>query len=215
MTLELVDISGGGAPTTRWQEAFDSGRDGRFKVQGEIAAKVAKSLDLVLSGKESGNLSARSTSNLAAWEAYLKGHEVSREGGSSKTALPWFEKAVALDPGFAAAWAAISECHSYTHVWEPTAAGAQAAKAAADRAMELAPGQQDSSEALGTYLSLVVKDKSKSEEIYARLLREHPNDVGLLLHQADAIAETSVESSLELLQKVDDLDPAARRTDPG
>ena len=62
VTPELVEVGGRGAPTTRWQEAFDAGVSDVFKVQGEIAANVARALNVVLSGSERGDLAARPTS---------------------------------------------------------------------------------------------------------------------------------------------------------
>ena len=78
LTSELVEMGGGGAPTTRWQEAFEADLSDVFRVQGEIATKVAQSLEVALSGKERGLLTARPTSNLAAYDAYLKGLEIEK-----------------------------------------------------------------------------------------------------------------------------------------
>ena len=58
LTSELVEVAGGGAPTTRWQEAFEADLEDVFRVQGEIATKVAGSLEVALSGKERGLLTA-------------------------------------------------------------------------------------------------------------------------------------------------------------
>ena len=80
LTSELVELAGGGAPTTRWQEAFEADLSDVFRVQGEIATKVARSLEVALSGKERGLLTARPTSNLAAYDAYLKGLEIEKGG---------------------------------------------------------------------------------------------------------------------------------------
>lgn len=106
LTSELVELGGGGAPTTRWQEAFEADLSDVFRVQAEIATKVAQSLEVALSGKERGLLSARPTSNLAAYDAYLKGLEIEKEGFSPTTlrrAAAQHEQAVALDRGFALA----------------------------------------------------------------------------------------------------------------
>ncbi len=115
LTSELVEVAGGGAPTTRWQEAFEADLSDVFRVQGEIATKVARSLEVALSGKERGLLTARPTSNLAAYDAYLKGLEIEKAGGGPATlrrAVAQYEQAVALDPGFALAWARLSLSHS-------------------------------------------------------------------------------------------------------
>ncbi len=105
LTSELVELGGGGAPTTRWQEAFEADLSDVFRVQAEIATKVAQSLEVALSGEERGRLSARPTSNLAAYDAYLKGLEIEKGAGLSPTLLrraaAQYEQAVALDPGLA------------------------------------------------------------------------------------------------------------------
>ena len=41
---ELVEVSGKGTPTTRWQDSFDAVVEDVFRVQGEIAARVAGAL---------------------------------------------------------------------------------------------------------------------------------------------------------------------------
>ena len=85
LTPELVEVGGGGAPTTRWQEAFEADLQDVFRVQGEIASKVARSLEVALSGKERGLLTARPTSNLAAYDAYLKGLEIRKAAAGLAT----------------------------------------------------------------------------------------------------------------------------------
>ena len=115
LTSELMEVAGGGAPTTRWQETFEADLSDVFRVQGEIATKVAQSLEVALSGTERGRLTARPTSNLAAYDAYLKGREIEKAAAGMATrrrALAQYEQAVALDPGFALAWARLSSSHS-------------------------------------------------------------------------------------------------------
>jgi len=80
VTPELVEIGAGGLPTTRWQQAFDADLKDVFEVQGRIATQVAQALELALGAKEQGQLEERPTSNLAAWEAFLKGREIDDAG---------------------------------------------------------------------------------------------------------------------------------------
>ena len=157
LTSELVELAGGGAPTTRWQEAFEADLSDVFRVQGEIATKVAQSLEVALSGKERGLLTARPTSNLAAYDAYLKGLEIEKAGGlgAQRRAAAQYEQAVALDPGFALAWARLSLSRSgSTACGVPSPQDAEAARKAAERAMELAPSLPEGHRALGVYYAL-------------------------------------------------------------
>ena len=214
LTSELVEVGGGGAPTTRWQEAFEADLQDVFRVQGEIATKVAQSLELALSGKERGLLTARPTSNLAAYDAYLKGLEIEKEGFSPTTrrrALAQYEQAVALDPGFALAWARLSTSHSAGHRnrgGPPSPQDADGAKKAAERAMELAPGMPGGHVALGSYYLWVKNDPEKASEAYTRGLKLAPDDAFLLRGLARAERDLGRwEEAVAHLRRARELDP--------
>ena len=181
LTSELVEVAGGGAPTTRWQEAFEADLSDVFRVQGEIAAKVAQSLQVALSGKERELLTARPTENLAAYDAYLKGMEIEKGSLRAPGAVAPFEQAVALDPGFALAWAKLSIRRSWNY---SSPAEAEAARVAAERALELAPSLPEAHRARGTYYNRVRKDPERALEALARGLRLAPDDASLLVNLA-------------------------------
>jgi TolB-like protein len=213
VTSELVEMGGGGAPTTRWQEAFEADLQDVFRVQGEIATKVARSLEVALSGKERGRLTARPTSNLAAYDAYLKGQEIQKAAAGLPTrrrALAQYEQAVALDPGFALAWAQLSLSHSAAFRGDnvPSPQDAEGAKKAAERALELAPGMPEGHVALGNYHLWVRNDPAKAFEAFSRGLTLAPDDALLLRGLARAErAEGRWEEALAHLRRVRELDP--------
>ena len=106
---ELVEVSGSGAPISRWQQSFDAELTGVFQVQADIATRVARSLGVALEAGEEKRLAEKPTQNLAAYDAYLRGEEASKSLGktdppSLRRALSFYEQAVALDPGFAVAY---------------------------------------------------------------------------------------------------------------
>lgn len=212
LTSELVELGGAGVPTTRWQETFEADLSDVFRVQGEIATKVARSLELALSGSERGRLTARPTSNLAAYDAYLKGLEIEKGGVGqmmARRAPAQYEQAVALDPGFALAWARLSFRHSV--IYATIAASpqeAEAARKAAERAMELAPSLPESHVALGNYYLWVMKDPQKAHEAYARGLAVAPDDALLLRGLARAERGPGRwEKKLAYLRRARSLDP--------
>ena len=178
LTSELVEVAGEGAATTRWQEAFESDLTDVFRVQGEIATKVARSLEVELSGKERGLLTARPTSNLAAYDAYLKGQEIEQRSPHARDAVSPYEQAVALDPGFALAWAKLSIARSWNR---SSPEEAEAARRAAERAMDLAPNMPEGYRALGAYYNRVMHDPEKALEALARGLKLAPDDASLLV----------------------------------
>ncbi len=182
VTPELVELGDGGAPTTRWQEAFDADLSDVFKVQGEIAANVALALNVVLSGSERGDLAARPTSNLAAWDAYLKGMEILERDQilASRPAVTKFEQATALDPTFAHAWARASLGHSFLFAFGGSSPEeGEEARRAAERAFELAPTLPLSSMALAHYHAYVRKDDARARELFSRALETSPDDIGI------------------------------------
>jgi TolB-like protein len=70
---ELVDVSPGHPPTTKWQQPFEAGMTDVFRVQGEIANQVASALNLALGAGQKETLAEHPTQNLAAYDAFLKG----------------------------------------------------------------------------------------------------------------------------------------------
>ena len=218
MTPELVEVGGGGAPTARWQEAFDADLSDVFRVQEEIATKVAQSLEVVLSGKERGRVEARPTSNLVAYDAYLRGEKIAQKATDPTTeqrAVAQFEKAVALDPGFALAWAQISLSHSMIYVnGMPLPEEAEAARKAAERALTLSPDLPAAHRAQGYYHRAVTRDYLRAVEAYARGLRVAPDDVDLLRGSASVKqALGRWEEALGHLRRARDLDPRSSRVE--
>ncbi len=209
LTCELVELRGGGAPTARWQEAYEADLSDVFRVQGEIATKVARSLEVALSGKEREKLEARPTSNLAAYDAYLKGREIEKGGGLTlRRAAAQYEQAVALDPGFALAWARLSLSHSWIYTFHLSQQNAEAARKAAERAMELAPSMPEGHRALGAYYGHVKEDHEKAIEAYARGLNLALDDALLLLGSGLAErAQGRWEEALAHLRRAEELDP--------
>jgi serine/threonine-protein kinase len=211
---ELVEVVSGHAPTTKWQAPFDAALTDVFQVQADIAGRVAAALDVALGAEEREALAAKPTANLAAYDAYLKGVEAApalgtASGLSLQRAIGFFEEAVALDPGFAPAWAQLARAHArYYFVGLPSSAGNARARAAAERAVALAPGRPESQIALGDYHTYVRNDPAKALDVYAAGLRLAPSDPELLA--ATGYVEQTLgrwEEALEHFTRAHALDP--------
>jgi serine/threonine-protein kinase len=90
-----------------------------------------------------------------------------------------YEQAVALDPGFALAWARLSIRRSWNH---SSPEEGEAARTAAARALELAPRMPEAHRALGVYYNRVRRDPQKAIEAFVRGLSLAPDDAGLLVN---------------------------------
>lgn len=104
-----------------WSERYDREMEDVFAVQDEIASKIAAALRITLSPQEQQALAAKPTENLHAYDLYLRGRNFARRVGRQdmQFALQMYENAVALDPNFAVAHAAIANvCAQYYYYFE-------------------------------------------------------------------------------------------------
>ncbi len=211
MTPELVEVTGEGAPTTRWQETFDAELADVFEVQGRIATQVAQALELALGTAQAKRLEERPTTNLAAYDAYLKGSEIFERGFdpiTQRQAAGQFEQAVALDPAFALAWAWLSVTRSalYESVRSPELA--EAGLSAAEKALALAPELAEAHFALGVFHRLVSLDRAQAVEVFRRGLEVAPDNVDLLRNLGYTELERGrMAESLAAMRRSASLDP--------
>jgi len=125
-----------------WSERYDREMKDVFEVQDEIARKIAEALRITLSPQEQEELGAKPTDNLQAYDLYLRGKSYARRltRQDLEFALQMFENAVTLDAGFALAHAANAIfCAQYYANFQRDQAWAARAKAAAEKAIALAP----------------------------------------------------------------------------
>jgi TolB-like protein/Flp pilus assembly protein TadD len=221
VTPELVEVKESGAPASRWQQPFDAALTDVFQVQSDIASRVAQALGVALGAAQEKRLLEKPTQNLAAYDAFLRGEEASKGMGASdppsvRKALDFYEQAVALDPGFAQAWAQVSRANSRLYIYSmPTLKLAVRAREAAEKAVALAPGRSEGYLALGTYQLNVVLDFKRALEEYAKGQRVAPANADLF--RGTGAAERSLgrwDAAVEHFRQAERLDPRSARN-PG
>jgi TolB-like protein len=164
---ELLEITGAGPPTQRWQDSFDAVVEDVFRVQTEIATRVASAMKLSLGTQEQRQLTGQPTTNIAAYEAYLRAEALMGPASPSlQRAIAQYEQAVALDPSYAVAWARLSSARSFLYYNSValTPGLAQAAREAADKALALVPGLPEGRLARGQYFALIEKNPKRALE---------------------------------------------------
>jgi TolB-like protein/tetratricopeptide (TPR) repeat protein len=217
---ELVQAEPGRSPTTRWQQPFEAAVTDVFQVQSDIASKVASALDVALGSEQKDALTEKPTANLAAYEAFLRGERAA--GGASATATPtdlrsaigYYEVAVALDSGFALAWAQLSRARSY-YYYSATADPAlgEGAKRAAGRAEALGSNRAQAQLALGDYELNVHNNGAGAMKAYEAGLEIAPGNADLLT--GAALAEQVLgrwDLALDRLEHARELDPRSATT---
>jgi serine/threonine-protein kinase len=214
---ELIDLTNPGAPTTRWQQPFNASLTDVFQVQADIAGRVTDALGVALGKSQRATLDEPPTHNVAAYDAYLKGEELLRSGVDIETlrqAVAEYEEAVTLDSTFVAAWAQLSRAHSFLYgAGQITAAEAGASRAAAERALALAPNRFEGHLALGDYYSYVPKDNLRASEQYALAQHTAPNNAQVLA--AAGSSEQGLgrwDAAVAHFRRALTLDPRAART---
>ncbi|MCL4817850.1 MAG: protein kinase [Vicinamibacteria bacterium] len=137
INAELVDTQ---TDFPMWSERFDREMADVFEVQDEIARKIAEALRIKLSAQEQEALAARPTDNLQAYDQYLRGKAYARRltRQDLEFALQCFQGAVALDPRFALAHAAIANsCAQYYQHFDRGPQWLERARAASGEASAL------------------------------------------------------------------------------
>jgi TolB-like protein/DNA-binding winged helix-turn-helix (wHTH) protein/Tfp pilus assembly protein PilF len=106
VAVQLVDTAAG---TQVWSAHFDRALGDIFNVEDEIADQVADALAARLGGLEARPVRAERSGNIEAYLAYLRGRTLLGRFNlaESDSAVPYLEKAMALDPHFAAAYASL------------------------------------------------------------------------------------------------------------
>ena len=100
-----------------WAEPVEGPLSDVFAMQTRVAERVAAALDVTLLARAQRTVAARPTTNLAAYDAYLRGLASTTQAGIStgqglRPAIKEFERAVALDPTFAVAHAWLARAYS-------------------------------------------------------------------------------------------------------
>ena len=134
-------------------------------MQSDIATRVAQELGVALGVTESKGLAERPTQNLQAYEAFLRGEEVSgalsvTDPATLRKALALYDQAVALDPVFVKAWAEASIANSLLHANAvPAPELSERARQAAEKAIAIAPDSAEGYLALGTFHRIVFTEQ--------------------------------------------------------
>jgi TolB-like protein/cytochrome c-type biogenesis protein CcmH/NrfG len=122
-----------------WSETYDREMADVFKVQDDIAAAVVAALRLKLAPAQ--KTAAQRTSSPEAYSEYLLGNQfynrVDNEG--FRRAIEAYQKAITLDPHYAAAYAGLSASELMIAGDANDAAGLARAESAAGKSIELAP----------------------------------------------------------------------------
>ena len=162
-----------------WAETYDRKLTDIFAVESEIAETIARSLQAKLTPREQQAVTEKPTSNLAAYDAYLRGIDFnSRPGqtpGDGRKAVEAFEEAVRLDPRFAEAWARLARQSATLFFMQFDGTRQERARVATETATRLAPASPETLLANAYYRYHVLRDYSGARELFEKISSELPS----------------------------------------
>jgi TolB-like protein/Flp pilus assembly protein TadD len=167
-----------------WNDTYDREISDLFALQTELARRIAFALRANLSPQEKARLQTHPTSDLDAYDLFLRARDLFRWSGSGdprengERALKLLEEAVARDPNFALAHCLTSRFHAelYWFGYDRSRQRLTQAKIAADTALRLQPESGDVRLALAYYYYYGYRDYELARTELAIAHSAAPND---------------------------------------
>jgi eukaryotic-like serine/threonine-protein kinase len=177
ITAQLVSVDDG---YHLWSERYDRELTDIFVIQDEIATAISGRLAAALRNEEAKSLVRASTSNIEAYELYLKARGLMKHRGSALlTATEKLERAVALDPEFAPAFAYLAQSLVLSGFWgvlPPDQIG-ERAKSAATSALEHDPNLAAGFTARALVATCIEFNADRATVAWNRALELDPTDL--------------------------------------
>ncbi len=108
ISVQLIDVA-----TQRqvWSHDYNTKFDDVFKMQSDVAERVAEELKVELLGSEVQRLKKDPTANIAAYQLYLKGrfHQFQSTPEDAAKAREYFKQALSIDPNYALAYCGFTD----------------------------------------------------------------------------------------------------------
>ena len=215
VSAQLIDARN---DTHVWAEKYDRDLADVFAIQSEIAQTIADQLQAKLSPKEKAAMAERPTSDLAAYDLYLRAKELLYEGyvnpfrqrENDFKAVQLLDQAVARDPAFLLAYCLLAYAHDdiYNYYYDHTETRLALAETSIRAAIRLRPdsGETHLAQAIHFYWGYLNYDQAREE--LAKAQHTLPNNVeifkflGLINRRAGRWDE-----AIRNLEHAVDLDP--------
>ena len=209
ITVQLIDATTG---HHLWAENYDRKLKDIFALQDEIAMKIMAELQVELTAADLGRLSSIKTTNLKAYEKFLKGNEhlFRRTEADVLEARRLAQEAIALDPEYGVAYVLLGWTH-LDDIWfyrtKDRAKSLQTAEQLAQKAIDLS-GQSAVTHRLLSSVFLLRKQYEKAIVEAQKAVELNPNSAnsnfiyGMVLRNAERYDE-----AIPVLKKAIRLNP--------
>ncbi len=175
ITAQLVSTRNG---YQLWADAYDRELKDVFGVQEDIARSIIAALQVKLGARGNRALRARPTTDIEAYDLYLKGRFAwnQRTRSGMQLAVSYLEQAVARDSQFALAWAALADAYLLAIPYAGTSKDVDwpKAKAVATRALAIDSTLGEAYTALAYGTMIYDWDWPAAEEDFRRAIAVDP-----------------------------------------
>ncbi len=213
VNVQLIDAR---ADTHLWAKSYDRDLKDVLAVESEVSQEIADALRANLSPSESHALASATTRDAEAYDLFLRGEYESHQADSrwdadaNDRADAFYRQALAGDPNFAEAAAALVRCRLWRHwfVSPLTSPELEEAKSIIDHALALAPNSPEAHWALGLFFYWSHRQYEMALTEFNRTLELQPNNA--LARRFCALVyrrRGEWERSLADFQRAQELDP--------
>ncbi len=215
INAQLIDATTGGHI---WAERYDRQYADIFALQDEVIEHIVEALSVELSEAEKIEVARLPTESLEAYDYYLRGEELAyrAEPESAVDALALYEKAIALDPEFAKAYAGYARvaadvlAYSFANTL-PSAVARKRAYEATGRALALNP-QLSRGYSVLALLQMLDSAHGEATASARKAVALSPNSAEAYLNLAVVLVFAGApEEALQAMETVLKLDPKPPR----
>ncbi|HEY6848282.1 MAG TPA: winged helix-turn-helix domain-containing protein [Terracidiphilus sp.] len=221
ITAQLIQLP---ADKHLWAESYQGNVRDTLAVQNRVARAIAEEIRIEVSPRERAALTSAMEIDPEAYEAYLKGRYFwnKRTPEGLKTAVGYFNEAVAKDPNYAAAYSGLADAYALLGDWQyavmPPKEAMPLALSAARKALELDDSLAEAHASLGFCLEGFNWDFAAADKEFHRAIELNPGyatahhwyawHLSLIGQNREAIAEMKKAQSLDPVSPVVNADLA-------
>jgi tetratricopeptide (TPR) repeat protein len=205
LILKAVNCSTGDTLTSVSTQAADKNQvlPAVSKLASDIRGKLGESLSSVQ--KHSDPLEQATTTSLDALKSYTMGRETLVKKGDSDAAVPFFQRAISLDPNFAMAYASLGTVYSNLNKNDLSKENITKANDLRDRVSD-----REKFYISSHYAEFVTGDMEKTLQIYELWKQTYPSDGALI-----DVNICNIDNQIGFLDKGLAACEEAERLDPG
>jgi adenylate cyclase len=209
ISLQLIDVR---SEAPIWAQKYDRELEDVFKIQTDIAQKVADALKVQLFRENRTLIEQKAPDDIAAYVLYLRGRYYwsKRTKEDLEKAIGYFDEAIQKDPNYALAHAGMADCYTLMgrHLYIPRKEAYPKAKDHANKALELNDNLAEAHTSLAAVLTIYDWDWDAAEGHFQRAIQLNPNySAAHYWYSVLLMTIGSLQESVTAAEKAQALDP--------